>query len=485
MTQTTIPLEFEAYLQAKISAGQPTDLNEVIFAYLPNVDINQPIDRNLGLPDETYWVHQKSVDQVGKTGDNAVVYSAILPAQTQTFTFNAIYLHDKNVANSCGLAIIKEDEKKEYGTASNKSLIQQYSGAALMGAITVDAETWQIDYSARVNGIDEDHRLACLDSYGHTAFIEGFDVIQITGLNQYKITPGLAYVGGLRGSLNIEYIHTINEKPNTLYLDIHREGTALSKWDNTLIIRESEIELTDYIDTNGSPHYVAKLATINADYSVSDLRVEQTGKLERADNFASNDDIDNASSESKHINLPQFWRGIAKELKAVFPAGAPLPWPTEIAPTGFALMKGQAFNTTAYPELALAYPDGIIPDMRGLAIVGAKEGETVLAYEADTVKSHAHAASLSAADLGSKQTNSSTHDHEVANIPHSGEPLGSSIDITSSSQSGGYSAKRTSSSSHAHSVEIGLHSHALSIGAYGGEENTIKNRKFNWIVRLA
>jgi hypothetical protein len=314
MAQTTIPLEFETYLQDKISAGQPTDLNEVIFAYLPNADIDTPIDRNLGLPDEIYWVHQKTVDQIGKTGENAVVYSAILSAQQETFTFNAIYLHDKNVANSCGLAIIKEDEKKELGTASNKTLIQQYSGAALMGNITIDASTWQIDYSARVNGIDEDHRLECLDSYGHTAFLDGLDVIQQTDLNQYSISAGLVYVGGLRGTLDAENIQTITTKPNNIYITLCREGTALSKWENILTITQSETEISDYTDSNGVNYYVAKLATINADGSISDHRIEQTGELERADNFASNQDIDDESTAKKHINLEQFWRGINKKI---------------------------------------------------------------------------------------------------------------------------------------------------------------------------
>ncbi len=72
----------------------------------------------------------------------------------------------------------KAEETKENGMASTKSLVQAYDGAAKIAGITVDASTWQIDYQARLKGIEEDHRLACLDNYGHTAFVDGFDVSQ-------------------------------------------------------------------------------------------------------------------------------------------------------------------------------------------------------------------------------------------------------------------------------------------------------------------
>jgi hypothetical protein len=39
-----------------------------------------------------------------------------------------------------------------------------------------------------------------------------------------------------------------------------------------------------------------------------------------------------------------------------FPIGAPIPWPSDSTPIGYALMQGQAFNKAAYPLLTLAYP---------------------------------------------------------------------------------------------------------------------------------
>ncbi|MFT6986227.1 MAG: hypothetical protein ACJAT7_002050 [Psychromonas sp.] len=273
MSQTAIPREFERYLQNKISVGQAPDMNEMIFAYIPGLDLGIEIDRDLGLPDIALWVHQQDIDQVGKLGNNALAYSVVIPGAVPAVTFNAIYLRDKNVPNSCGMVVHKVEETKEDGMASTKSLTQQYDGAAQMAGITIDAQTWQIDYQARLFGIEEDHRLTCLDNYGHTAFVNGFDVTQEADPTKYKITPGLVYLGGLRAVLENEVQQTITNKPNMLFVDVVREGTVLSKWYNLLTITLSETELVDYIDVNGMQHYVAKLATVNVAGAITDERI--------------------------------------------------------------------------------------------------------------------------------------------------------------------------------------------------------------------
>jgi hypothetical protein len=274
MSLTAIPLQFEKYLQNQISVGNVPDMNEMIFAYLPDLDLSEPIDREQGLPALAYWVHQQDIDQVGKVGDNALVYSVVIPGSLAAFTFNAIYLRDKNVPNSCGMVVHKADETKEDGMASTKSLMQQYTGAAQIAGINVDAATWQIDYQARLFGIEEDMRLANLDNYGHTAFVDGFDVTQQADPTKYAISAGVAYVGGLRAVLDAEVIQAVNTLPNGLYVDVVRTGTVLSKWENIVTISLSEVELSDYVDENGDQHYVAKLAGINADGSVTDWRVK-------------------------------------------------------------------------------------------------------------------------------------------------------------------------------------------------------------------
>lgn len=88
-----------------------------------------------------------------------------------------------------------------------------------------------------------------------------------------------------------------------------------------------------------------------------------------------------------------------------FPVGAPIPWPSDVAPFGYAIMAGQTFDKAAYPLLAAAYPSGVIPDMRGWTIKGKPaSGRAVLSQEQDGIKSHNHEASASSTDLGTKNT---------------------------------------------------------------------------------
>lgn len=279
MSQTAIPLEFEKYLQNKTSLNKPTDLNEVVFAMIPDLDPGAPIDRNSSLPPLGQWVYQQDVDQIGKSGDNAVVYSVVIPGTVAPFQFNAMFLHDKNVPESCGVIVHKATETKEVGMALTKSLMMQFDGAAAAGNVTIDAETWQIDYSARLRGMDEDLRLVNLDTYGHTAFVDGFAVTRHdVDPNKYLIAPGVVYIGGLRVALNDTLVQTVADKPKTLYIDAYRDGTALSDWENLFDIVASNDELTDYTAQNGRPHYVTKLARINSDGSIKDLR--QRGGLQ-------------------------------------------------------------------------------------------------------------------------------------------------------------------------------------------------------------
>jgi hypothetical protein len=494
MSQTAIPYQFERYLVDRIEAGFAPDMNEFVFAYLPSLDVDLAIDRSTGLPDERFIVHRQEVDQVARLDDNTIIYSVIVPSSFAEFTFNALYLHDKNTPNSCGMIVHKLDETKETNMTITKSVAQQYDGAAALANITIEPATWQIDFQARLIGMDEARRLDALEIYGHTAYISGFDV-SLVSADIYQVGAGVVHVGGLRAELKSATNIEVSSKPTGLYVDVVREGTVLSAWANTLTIKPSPSALTDYVDENGKAHYVTRLAGISTAGAIVDWRLfGGNNELERQDNHASDSDIDDEVSADKHIKLPQFWRamsssrlidklwlGLAEE---IFPVGAPVAWPSDTAPSGYAVMKGQSFNTTMYPALALLYPEGIIPDMRGLTIVGKKEADMVLDYEADGVISHSHAGSVSSVNLGTKTSggggaHSHYTQHYYANANGGGNPAGFNNVTTA------FQAWTNTVGDHTHNIAIGAHGHALTISAFGNTENTIKNRKFNWIVRLA
>lgn len=105
-------------------------------------------------------------------------------------------------------------------------------------------------------------------------------------------------------------------------------------------------------------------------------------------------------------NLNTTINNLKTDIVSSYPIGAPIPWPTDTPPNGYAIMEGQTFDKSTYPKLAMAYPSGVIPDMRGQTIKGKPSGRAVLSTEADGVKSHSHSASASSTDLGTKTTSS-------------------------------------------------------------------------------
>ncbi|OVZ73027.1 hypothetical protein CBW55_22390 [Yersinia intermedia] len=56
------------------------------------------------------------------------------------------------------------------------------------------------------------------------------------------------------------------------------------------------------------------------------------------------------------------------------PIGVPLPYPLATPPAGFLKCNGSSFSTAEYPKLALAYPSGVLPDLRGEFIRGWDDG---------------------------------------------------------------------------------------------------------------
>ncbi|ALL94019.1 phage tail protein [Escherichia coli] len=203
-----------------------------------------------------------------------------------------------------------------------------------------------------------------------------------------------------------------------------------------------------------------------------------------------------------------------------YPPGAPIPWPSDTVPSGYALMQGQTFDKSAYPKLAAAYPSGVIPDMRGWTIKGKPaSGRAVLSQEQDGIKSHTHSASASNTDLGTKTTSSfdygtkttssfdygtkttnsaGAHSHNIP-VGHTGAGNGVSAGYnaalgTGTTSSAGEHAHNVyigahnhtiGIGAHAHSVIIGPHGHTITVDATGNAENTVKNIAFNYIVRLA
>ncbi|KGA41336.1 tail fiber protein [Pectobacterium odoriferum] len=64
-------------------------------------------------------------------------------------------------------------------------------------------------------------------------------------------------------------------------------------------------------------------------------------------------------------------------LPSDFPVGAPVPYPSATPPSGWIKCNGQSFNKSTYPQLAAAYPSGVLPDLRGEFVRGWDDGRGV------------------------------------------------------------------------------------------------------------
>ncbi|MGL4756173.1 MAG: phage tail protein [Aeromonadaceae bacterium] len=274
---------FEQYWQSCLAAEQPVVLDEFILADIPNLDITSPIDPETGLPPESQIVHRQNVDQRGRINNNAVAYTIVMDTTVGDFSFNAMYLRNK--ANGViGMIVYKGRETKlktdqttgQTGNSLVKSMLMGYDQAAEATLTHVDAGTWQIDYAARLRGMDEDIRQLQADLYGHHTFVgDGFKVVEKDGA--YQVTQGVAIVGGLRVELKAPEVIHPGTKPIGVWVDVHRAGSLLSEHQNHFNIITSVADLTDHVDSNGYQHYVAKLGTILADSTIEDGRDQGGG----------------------------------------------------------------------------------------------------------------------------------------------------------------------------------------------------------------
>lgn len=305
-----------------------------------------------------------------------------------------------------------------------------------------------------------------------------------------------------------------------------------------------------------------RIATVNTSGDIYDVYIDcgsYSNKLSAQISYSDNASVTIYTDPSRVDKLPKgavignaydmYSTMLPPPVAESLPVGVPLPWPTDTPPSGYIVMQGQPFDKAAYPQLAAAYPTGVLPDMRGQTIKGKPaSGRDVLSTEADGVKSHTHTASTASVDLGSKTTssfdygtkgtssfdygtktsnNTGAHTHSLSGstntagahthsmqfvaggtrgTPGSGSPDYAEYSVNTSSagaHSHSLSGSAASAGAHAHTVGIGAHTHSVGIGAHshtvalgshshrvtvnatGNTENTVKNVAFNYIVRAA
>lgn len=272
-----ITLAGEKLFATKAQANQQLDIDTFIFANVPAQDPTAPINRDELLPSD-HIVHQQIVQQVGRINENVVVYSTVLDSVTGPFEFNWVGLYSSVNQTLVAINHIPTTAKTitEPGAAGNtlnRNFGIEYSGIADLAGISVSPETWQLDFSARLSGMDELTRQLASDMNGKDWFIDdGFKVVPRSTANTFSVTPGVGYVSGLRVELKQEHILTLQSYPQFVYVDAYFDGNASSQWKPQVAFTVSNTEVDDYIDSTGKQHYLLKIALINNQQDVEDFR---------------------------------------------------------------------------------------------------------------------------------------------------------------------------------------------------------------------
>ncbi|EMF5692386.1 phage tail protein [Enterobacter roggenkampii] len=309
MSQTAITLAFEQWKASQSVTGEPVLLDEFVFASVPGLDATKPIDRNETLPPDAQIVHRQAVSRKGVVNENAVVHSVVLGADVGDFSFNWIGLINK-ASNTLAMIVHAPLQQKlktkdgQQGNVLTRSFLMEFNGAQTETGINTPAETWQIDFTARMAGMDERQRLENIDIYGAAAFFGDSYLVGKNG-SQYFVAPGVGYVRGLRTQLVASRNIVVTNKPVKVWLDVAWTGTLTSAWavESKITVAEA---LGDYV-RDGVQHFVFAVASIDANGNITDLRPKGT-----LDDQAASDALKKHEQSRNHPDASTSARGFTQ-----------------------------------------------------------------------------------------------------------------------------------------------------------------------------
>lgn len=270
-----ITRKFEQWCAERTANNLPARPDTFIFAYVPGQDPDGEADRDEALPPASQIMHRAPVAQYGMINTDAVAYSVVLDTKVGDFDYNWIGLLDADSGTLCMIVHTRTQKKiatsgQLQGNTLSRTLVMEFNGAAGASQITVTAATWQIDFSARIFGQDDQLRLANLEVYGQGSFF-GAGFLVVKNGDTYTATAGRGYVGGIRAELTTDTSVTVATKPTLIWADVSWQGATTSAWSAHVTLTAAD-DLVDYIDPQRFPHYVTAIARIEADGSVTDLR---------------------------------------------------------------------------------------------------------------------------------------------------------------------------------------------------------------------
>lgn len=278
-------------LMARLQAeGKALHIDTFIFAEVPDLDSTSPIDLDAGIPEE-HRVFSCPIPPEFRAyvNPNQVVYSALLGSDVGPFAFNWQGLYCTEFATLVAVATFPTVQKRQQdvstgnpGNTLTRNFMLTFDGAKDLTAITVQAGTWQLDFTVRLAGIDERERLSNRDIYGRAYyFAEAWLLsnVQHGGQNSFRFAPGTAYVEGIRADLPSVLPVVPSVLPCDVWLDVCMEpqGSDVVTVINPCFVTPNS-PMPDYVTPAPvrTRHYCQRVARIDADGTVRDLRPEES-----------------------------------------------------------------------------------------------------------------------------------------------------------------------------------------------------------------
>ena len=527
----SITLAGESLIAQKQGAGEKLEIARFVLALVPGLDPNAPVDRAAGKPPAEQIVFTKAYDRKGYVSPNQVIYSLMVGSDVGDWDFNWIGLEAVG-GELLAVATVPVQQKRknipplQIGNNVTRNFLVEFNGAQALTGITVDASTWQHDFTVRLNGIDLRERMSNRDVFGRVCFLaNSLQMEQSFGL--YQVKAGIAYVEGIRVELAEPVQVQLPALPVKAWLDVAlaREGSdAVATWQVVF----GEIK-TDSVDSNGTAHYLVELASVEVSGEITDLRASEpiTGALVKQFALRNGDyenlrarattkeDVglgelpnaksDDPSTDSSVILATTKALNALRQIIADSEVGRIGTFAMATPPPGWFRANGAAVSRTVYAALfakigtTYGAGDGVntfnLPDPRGKFVRvlddgrGIDPGRLLGSNQADETRSHNHTGSSAGAGghthaASSDTQGAHTHNNHHGNItPDGSDPgtLGEPRNPLNGTDAPYFVTTTTESGAHAHNITInavGDHSHAITVNATGGSETRPTNIAF-------
>ncbi|WP_421139566.1 phage tail protein [Pseudomonas sp. NFX15] len=269
-----ITIAGENLIAEKQAAQEVLVVSKFLYALVPGLDPATPVDRYAGKPPPEQIMYETDITKGGYVDPNQVVYSSMIGSNVGDWDFNWLGLETAEGALLAAAYTPVQQKRKnipnqQIGNNITRNMMLVFDGAQSVTELTINADTWQADFTVRMSGMDERERLSNRDMFGRACFFAD-SLALVYQDEQFTLQPGIAYVEGLAVHQPAGALITPPAFPFTLWYDISLQG-QLS--DVKVVLATSYGDaLVDYADNNGVWHYLVPVATVLSATEITDLR---------------------------------------------------------------------------------------------------------------------------------------------------------------------------------------------------------------------